>query len=127
MAENVVPLYVRLSEEPNRRLERAVSISGKSKRQIVEEAVSEHLTDEGVVVVRGEGVAVGRADSGQEPPQPSPEPDQVLTLQEAADLLKIDSGALKAAASAGRVPTRRIGGKWRFSRAALLAWLDNSE
>ncbi len=89
-----------------------MSISGKSKRQIVEEAVSEHLGDDGLVV--------GRATVIEDP-------NEVMTLREAADLLRLDSAALKAAAAAGRVPGRRIGGKWRFSKSALLAWLDHTD
>jgi excisionase family DNA binding protein len=102
------PLYVRLSEEPSRRLERAVSISGRSKRQIVEEAVRDHLDDAGLVVGR---VAL------REPAA------EVLTLEEAAALLRVGASALEAAAGTGGVPGRRIGDAWRFSKASLIAWL----
>jgi len=80
------PLYVRLSSEPSTRLERAVSVSGKSKRQLVEDAV-----------------------------------------REAASLLRIKEPTLKDAAERKQLPGRRIGDEWRFSRAALLSWLSESE
>ena len=105
------PLYVRLSEEPSRRLEQAVSATGKSKRQLVEEAVSQHLGDDGLVV--------GRVALHEEAPV-------VMTLHEAADLLRVAPRDLKSAAGAGKVPARRIGGKWRFGRRALLAWLEHA-
>jgi excisionase family DNA binding protein len=50
-------------------------------------------------------------------------PSEVLTLEEAAAFLRVPAGMLGAEAEAGRVPARRIGSEWRFSRAALLAWL----
>jgi excisionase family DNA binding protein len=99
------PLYVRLSAEPARQLEEAVAASGKSKRQIVEEAVS--------------GLVVGRVELRE----PVPE---VLTASEAAALLRVDEAALLAAAAQGELPGRRIGEEWRFSKAALLGWLAPS-
>lgn len=48
---------------------------------------------------------------------------EVLTLVEAARLLRIDPGELARFAEQELVPGRRLGTQWRFSRAALLAWL----
>ncbi|MDQ6777674.1 MAG: helix-turn-helix domain-containing protein [Actinomycetota bacterium] len=107
MKEPLIPLYVRLAAEHARRLEEAVSTSGKSKRQVVEDAVREHLADSGLV---------GRITL------PEPEPE-ILTAVEAAALLRVDDGELIAAAQRGELPGRQIGEEWRFSRAALLAWL----
>ncbi len=109
MAEEDTPLYVRLSQEPNRRLEQAVLLSGRSKRRIIEDAVRDHLSDEGLVVGR---VAL-RAN----------EPAEVLTLAEAAAFLRLDIAELRAAAETNTVPGRLIAGSWRFSRPAILAWL----
>ncbi len=106
-----IPLYVRLSAEPSRRLERAASASGLSKRRIVEDAVSEHLRDDRFLV--------GRIALREELPE-------VLTLDEAAALLRVDRAKLAAAAAAGDAPARRIGSSWRFAKAALLAWLAQS-
>jgi excisionase family DNA binding protein len=82
-------------------------------------------------------------DSGEEPetfnePVPGPghlfrgnaafmtsEPQEVLTLEEAAELLQVSAGDIEALAAAGELPGRKIGESWRFSRAALLAWLRN--
>jgi excisionase family DNA binding protein len=49
--------------------------------------------------------------------------NEVLTLDEAASLLRIDSELLRVEAEAQRVPGRRIGTEWRFARTALLEWL----
>ncbi len=110
MPSEQVPLYVRLAAEPSRRLERAVATSGRTKRQIVEDAVREHLDDQGTVV--------GRIALRETLPD-------VLTLEEAAALLRLPAGALEAAAASGNVPGRRIGDDWRFARAALIAWLGD--
>ena len=51
----------------------------------------------------------------------------VLTLDEAAVFLRLDARTLAVVAERGEVPGRQIGSGWRFSRQALLAWLDASE
>jgi excisionase family DNA binding protein len=111
MTEAPTPLYVRLAAEESRRLAHAVTATGKSKRQLVEEAVREHLGDEGLVV--------GRVALREELPA-------VLTPTEAAAMLRLEEPELVTAAEAGEVPARRVGAHWRFSREALLAWLDAS-
>jgi excisionase family DNA binding protein len=49
----------------------------------------------------------------------------VLDLDEAAALLRVKPEALRGLAEAQRVPARRIGDMWRFSRDALLDWLKD--
>lgn len=108
MQESHTPLYVRLSADPARRLQNAVAASGKSKRQLVEEAVGAHLSDQGLVL--------GSASLREQPPE-------VLTAGEAASLLRVSEGQLLQAAEQGQLPGRRIGEEWRFSHAALSSWL----
>lgn len=48
---------------------------------------------------------------------------EVLTLEEAAELLRADPAEILALAESGELPGRAIAGGWRFSRAALLDWL----
>jgi hypothetical protein len=112
MSSEQVPLYVRLSADPHHRLAKAVAVSGKSKRQVIEDAVRGHLSDEGLVVGR-----VGLRE----------ETSEVLTLSEAAALLRIDESALRQAAQDAAVPGRQIGDEWRFSKVALLAWLGEAQ
>jgi excisionase family DNA binding protein len=47
----------------------------------------------------------------------------VLTLAEAAALLRIDANELERLARQHSVPGRRVGSSWRFNCTALLAWL----
>lgn len=102
------PLYVRLAENQARRLEAAVTVSGKTKRQLIEDAVSDRFTDEGLIV--------GRGASHEEDPE-------VLTSAEAAAFLRLAETGLVEAAARDEVPGRLIAGEWRFSRVGLLDWL----
>ncbi len=47
----------------------------------------------------------------------------VLTVDEAAALLRVSRDSVYEAASRGELPHRRIGRRVLFSRAALLDWL----
>lgn len=44
-------------------------------------------------------------------------------LQQAADFLQVPLLTVQRQARAGRLPGRRIGKEWRFSRTVLLEWL----
>lgn len=48
---------------------------------------------------------------------------EILTLDEAASLLRVSADALKADAEKEIVPARLIGGEWRFMKHALYNWL----
>ena len=53
--------------------------------------------------------------------------EEVLTVKEAATLLKLPEKTVRQKAREGVLPGRKIGKEWRFSRLALLAWLRGSE
>jgi len=48
----------------------------------------------------------------------------VLTLREAAGLLRVAQGALERMAQDGNVPGMMVDGKWRFTRQALEDWVS---
>ena len=48
---------------------------------------------------------------------------EVLTLLEAANLLRMHPVTLQAWARAGKAPAAKLGKSWRFIRDDLLAWL----
>jgi len=54
-------------------------------------------------------------------------PAEVLDLDEAAALLRVPADVVRALAEAQRMPARRVGDVWRFSRGALLEWLKGIE
>ena len=51
------------------------------------------------------------------------EAPEVLTLPQVAELLQVEEAVAAELAERGELPGRRIGEDWRFSRAAVLAWL----
>lgn len=55
------------------------------------------------------------------------EPDKVITLSELAEMLKINEPAVMERVAAGELPGRRFGDQWRFSRLAVLRWLDGTD
>lgn len=85
----------------------------------------------GVGGVGRKEAAVG-AYSFQPYDSPSPEaPPEVLSAEQAGKLLQIGEAVVREMAEAGKLPGRKLGfgpgAVWRFSRAALVAWLSGPE
>lgn len=125
-AEATRAIYVRLPVAAAERLDRAAERLGASKRDVIASLLASNLdADVGasparrrVIVEDGpESLAIGHH---QFTPAAT---DGVLTLDEAAELLRVTPAALEAGAEAGDVPARRLGEEWRFRRDALLDWL----
>ncbi len=102
------PLYVRVPDEAAEKLHRAAFELGLPKQDIVTHLLQDHLT-------------VGKAEFFPNEEQP------VLTLDEAADLLRVDPKEMRKLAANGDVPGRKVGNEWRFSREGLLNWLSGNE
>lgn len=51
----------------------------------------------------------------------------VLTAEDAAQLLRVSAKTVKRMAGEGRLPAQRVGRAWRFSRVAVLEWLADGE
>ena len=102
------PLYVRLPDEAAEKLHQAAFELGLPKQDIVTNLLQDHLT-------------VGRHEFF-----PADDPE-VLTLDEAADLLRIDANELAKLAANGDVPGRQLGNEWRFARTGLLNWLGGNK
>ncbi len=51
------------------------------------------------------------------------EEQEVMNSGETAAFLRVNRDTVIREARAGRLPGRRIGKEWRFSRTALLEWL----
>ncbi|MDI6814291.1 MAG: helix-turn-helix domain-containing protein [Desulfitobacteriaceae bacterium] len=47
---------------------------------------------------------------------------EILTAKEAAALLRISEYTLRQYAKKGKVPARKIGNQWRFSKDELIEW-----
>ena len=48
---------------------------------------------------------------------------EILTPQEAAEFLRVPLLTVQRQAKAGRLPGRRIGKEWRFSKTVLIEWM----
>jgi excisionase family DNA binding protein len=52
--------------------------------------------------------------------------DEILTIQEAALLLKIGKRTVAKLAIAKKIPAKKLGAQWRFSRRALLFFIEGN-
>ena len=52
--------------------------------------------------------------------------DEVLTLDQAAELLQFHPNTIRQQAQAGKLPGSHIAGAWRFRRSALLAHITDT-
>lgn len=119
--EDRVPLYVRLPREQAAALDRLVDATGRRKQQLVSELLADQLAAD--AAADKDRLAVGRIEIIED----ATTGDAVLTLAEAAELLRLPAETLRERAVAGNLPGRSFGDEWRFSRAALLAWLAAGE
>ena len=49
----------------------------------------------------------------------------VMTAQEVADLLRVSYRVIITMAKEGEIPAFQVAGQWRFSRSAILKWIDD--
>jgi len=126
--DDTAALFVRLPLEEAEKLDRFAFERRIPKRDVVRTLVAQHLDDADVIwrqplpppmppMPTGPEVVVGRAEFT---PADAPE---VLTIEQAAQLLQAEPDDVRALADAGELPGRRIGDEWRFLRSAVLAWL----
>lgn len=54
------------------------------------------------------------------------EPDAVLTVSEVSEYLKLAESTVYRLAKEKKLPGRKVGGAWRFSRKGLEEWLMQS-
>ena len=118
MPTNRTPLFVRLPRDQATALDRLANATGRHKQHLVSELLADRLTP-------GAGpVSVGRVEVAN---TPEVRTDEVLTLEEAAALLKLPADAVRSRAEEGDLPGRRFGKDWRFARIAVLAWLADGD
>ena len=96
---------MRLPREQAAALDRMVDSTGRRKQHLVSELLADQL-------------AVGHLDISD-----TADADEVLTLDEAAALLRLPPEVVGARARARDLPGRLFGDEWRFARSAVLAWL----
>jgi excisionase family DNA binding protein len=118
MPDQRTPLFVRLPRQQAEALDRLADATGRQKQHVLSELLADRLAE------TGRPLSLGRLEIT---PTADPNSSEVLTLEEAAALLKLPVDAVRARAEAGDLPGRRFGNAWRFARAALLAWLASGD
>ena len=130
--DDTAALFVRLPLEEAEKLDRFAFERRIPKRDVVRRLVAERLDGADVLWHRpapppftmplapDADVVVGRADF-----VPSPA-SEVLTAEQAAELLQTDEEAVLALADAGELPGRKIGDEWRFLCRVVLVWLGGA-
>jgi excisionase family DNA binding protein len=53
--------------------------------------------------------------------------DQILTLKEVAEYLKLTEKTAYRLASEGKLPGFKVGGSWRFKREDLESWIESKK
>ena len=53
--------------------------------------------------------------------------DEILTLPEVAQLLKVAEKTVYSRAQKGLLPAFKVGGQWRFKRADLDQWIEDQK
>jgi excisionase family DNA binding protein len=129
-------LFVRLPAAAVEKLDRAAEALGMRKKDLVAGLVSKYVDPEspgglhalGALSIHKLGASPGEPAStvGAYSFQPY-DPPEVMNALQAAQFLQIEEAVVTEMAEAGKLPGRRLGDAWRFSRAALVAWLAKPE
>lgn len=130
-------LYVRLPATASEKLDRASEALGIPKKELVAGLVARYVDPDSQRGLSALGslsqprrVTVDLPDVGPAMGtysfQPY-DPPEIMSAEQAGTLLQIDEKLVVELAEAGKLPGRKLGAVWRFSRAALVAWLSQPE
>ena len=125
--EKRTALYVRIPQSHADKLDRAAFELKVSKQDLVTGLVESMKIAPGFTRRRTEVVEVDDAMTVGRASFLPGGPPEVLSVAEAADLLRVDQDVVESMAADGELPGRRLGDDWRFSRYALLRWLGGEE
>jgi len=53
--------------------------------------------------------------------------DEILTLKEVAEYLKLAEKTAYRLAAEGKLPGFKVGGSWRFKREDVLSWIEGQK
>ena len=128
-------LYVRLPAAAVDKLDRAAEALGIHKKDLIAGLVTKYvdpdsrrgLTELGAVAAPKRGALTMSGPTLGSYAFQSYAPPEVMTLEQAAELLQLDHHIVHELAEAGKLPGRKVGYEWRFSRAAVIAWLSGTE
>lgn len=53
--------------------------------------------------------------------------DEIMTLKEVADYLKLAEKTAYRLAAEGKIPGFKVGGSWRFKHSDIESWIDDQK
>lgn len=126
-------LYVRLPAAAATKLDRAAEVLGVHKKDLIAGLVAKYVdpdTKRGRAALGSMSqprrisvdVGDGRPALGTYSFQ-AYDPPEVMNVAQLAELLQLEAKTVLELAEAGKLPGRKLGSEWRFSRAAVVAWL----
>jgi hypothetical protein len=129
------PLYVKLPANAVEKLDRASAALGVPKKDLVAGLVSRYVdpdSQQGLQTLTTLSVRrpLDTADAGPMVGaysfQPY-DPPEIMNAAQAGQFLQIDEKNVIELAEAGKLPGKKLGPVWRFSREALVQWLSTPE
>jgi excisionase family DNA binding protein len=129
------PLYVKLPTTAVDKLDRAAAALGVAKKDLVAGLVTRYVDPDSQKGLSALGTLATRRplDTGEPGPmvgsysfQPY-DPPEIMNAEQAGQFLQIDEKHVIELAEAGKLPGKKLGPVWRFSREALVAWLATPE
>lgn len=122
------PLYVKLPASAATKLGRAAEVLGVHKKDLVAGLVETYIDPDGRAALGPKRISVDVGDSrptmgtysfqAYDPPSP-----EVMNIAQLAEMLQLEPKKVLELAEAGKLPGRKLGSDWRFSRTAIVAWL----
>lgn len=125
------PLYVRLPTTAVEKLDRAAAALGMHKKDLVAGLVTRYVDPDSQRGLSALGTLASRRppDTSEGGPmigsysfQPY-DPPEIMNAEQAGQFLQIDEKNVIELAESGKLPGKKLGPVWRFSREALVAWL----
>ena len=129
-------INLRASRRQKALIDRAAEALGMRKKDLVAGLVSKYVDPDSRRGLTALGALPGHRitanlvekgpASGSYSFQPY-DPPEVMNAAQAASFLQIEEAVVIELAAAGKLPGRKLGAEWRFSRTALVGWLSPPE
>jgi excisionase family DNA binding protein len=129
------PLYVKLPSNAVAKLDRASQALGVPKKELIAGLVTRYVDPDSTQGLSALGTLSSRD------PFPPPDggtmlgsysfqtydPPEIMNANQAGQFLQISEAEVLELAEHGKLPGKKLGSKWRFSRSALVAWLSSPD
>lgn len=110
------PLYVKLPQNAVDKLDRAAEELGLPKKDIVAGLLTKYLDPLSSPTATTGAYSFRAYD-----------PPEIMNAEQAGQFLQIEEKNIIELAEAGKLPGKKLGPVWRFSREAILAWLASPD